>query len=188
VVVLTTVLLLIVGLSAFFQVSHPKWLSKGDPYNERYMSNEDYDVALYMKYEAGGIPLAHGTFGNRVRYVAGLPTIDEVELYEPYVSSSKSSAIKARSWTDAKFWNDGMYYLDYDEIGGKRSNVVFTPLKKDEVSSGAANESIEAYDIEYCFFNNLRLEKDDNMPLFFKSVGELKYKIFDNGKGSVYLL
>jgi len=186
--VLVSVFLIIIGISAFFQVTHPKWLSGQKSYNERHMTGEDYDIALYMKYNARGITFAHATLGNRVATIAKLPTIEDIELYEPYLSSSESSAIKTRRITDQKFWSDGAYYFDYEEVGGRRSNVVFSALKKHEAEDDYSNETIAAYNIEYCLTNNLRVEQDDNTPIFFRTVGTVKYKLFDNGKGSVWLL
>ena len=47
---LTSSFIIILIISGGFQIFRPNWFSEEDPYNKRYMTNNDYDIAIYMKY------------------------------------------------------------------------------------------------------------------------------------------
>lgn len=172
-----------ISITALFQFWFPGILHQPDPFNERYMSDKDYNLAEWLNKNTYGTAIGtNEILLNRIGSISPCKTVgQDIPALSCGFINKDNLNIEKISPLKPTFWSDYPYQLKDGEFRYKITSAIiwfpyYDPRAKNIFSSA---------DIQYFITTKGSSDLDKKMV---KSVKEDKNKIFENGANEIWNL
>lgn len=183
-----------------FMVEHWRSQNIGRGDDEHWMSQESYDTALYLRDCSGNRFFVSNNWilAQRVQAVSEIPTLPVVGGSPCYINMAiyRNLTLGEVNATPLSLQeiSPNSDYL-FSSAVEMNINKDYVRLMRAEYSSSDARELINYYQIDYVLKDNSYLKKYAGWhslnfydSLFIETISQYEYKIYDNGKESIYLV
>lgn len=189
-----SVILILMTASCYsltIQVWHPGLLRIQEPTVERYMEDESYNTALWCKGLDGESMLSNdGVVSARLSAISGRAFLSQYGAYELINNFVNEDEIRTKvnpvyKWSDEPLTTENAYetrYMYWYQLINHDSGSKFSVTMRDKFNCTYAVENEKIKGKQTYSFMGIKDSK------FFSSLHRERYKVYDNGKESIYYL